>query len=90
MRPAAGQRHSADGWRAALESVVACYLGGRDARLLRQCRLRHPEMYELLQTARVGYTVRLPANISASLKIKSHLFSGIGNHRSRLVPAKRG
>ena len=47
-------------------------------------------MYELLQTARVGYTVRLPANISASLKLKSHLFSGIGNHRSRLVPAKRG
>ena len=61
LRP--GNVHSADGWRAVLESVVARY-----RRIVKRLYFRgdaafaNPEMYEFLETEGIGYTIRLPAN----------------------------
>jgi len=57
-----GNVHSADGWRAVLEPVIARY---RD--IVRRLYFRgdaafaNPEMYEFLEAERIGYTIRLPA-----------------------------
>ena len=61
LRP--GNVHSADGWRALLEPVIARY----------RCIVKHlyfrgdaaftnPEIYELLEAEGVGYAIRLPTN----------------------------
>jgi len=61
LRP--GNVHSADGWLAVLESVVARY-----RRIVKRLYFRgdaafaNPEMYEFLETEGIGYTIRLPAN----------------------------
>jgi hypothetical protein len=61
LRP--GNVHSADGWRAVLEPVVARY-----RRIVKRLYFRgdaafaNPEMYEFLETEVIGYTIRLPAN----------------------------
>jgi hypothetical protein len=58
-----GNVHSADGWRAVLEPVVARY---RD--IVKRLYFRgdaafaNPEIYEFLEAERAGYTIRLPAN----------------------------
>ena len=55
--------HSADGWRAVLEPVVARY---RD--IVKRLYFRgdaafaNPEIYEFLEAEGAGYTIRLPAN----------------------------
>jgi len=55
--------HSADNWRAVLESVVARY---RDRALSRYFRgdaaFANPEIYEFLESERFLYAIRLPAN----------------------------
>jgi hypothetical protein len=61
LRP--GNVHSADGWGAVLEPVVARY---RD--IVKRLYFRgdaafaNPEIYEFLEAERIGYAIRLPAN----------------------------
>jgi hypothetical protein len=61
LRP--GNVHSADGWRAVLEPVVARY---RERDLRRYFRadaaFANPEVYEFLEAEGYKYTIRLPAN----------------------------
>jgi len=58
-----GNVHSADGWRAVLEPVIARY-----RRIMKRLYFRgdaafgNPEMYEFLEAERIGYKIRLPTN----------------------------
>jgi Transposase DDE domain group 1 len=58
-----GNVHSADGWRAVLEPVIARYRGIVKRQYFRgDAAFAKPEMYEFLEAVGVGYTIRLPAN----------------------------
>jgi hypothetical protein len=59
----AGNVHSADGWRAVLEPVVARYRGTVKRLYFRgDAAFATPEIYEFLEAEGAGYTIRLPAN----------------------------
>ena len=60
LRP--GNVHSADGWRAVLEPVVARYRSVKRLYFRGDAAFAHPEMYEFLEAEGIGYTIRLPAN----------------------------
>jgi Transposase DDE domain group 1 len=61
LRP--GNVHSADGWRAVLEPVIARYRGTVKRLYFRgDAAFANPEMYEFLEAEGIGYTIRLPAN----------------------------
>jgi hypothetical protein len=61
LRP--GNVHSADGWRAVLELVIArCRERGRALYFRGDAGIAKPEVYELLETEGIGYAIRLPAN----------------------------
>ena len=61
LRP--GNVHSADGWRAVLEPVIARYRGTVRRLYFRgDAAFANPEMYEFLEAEGAGYTIRLPAN----------------------------
>jgi Transposase DDE domain group 1 len=61
LRP--GNVHSADGWRAVLEPVIARYRGTVKRRYFRgDAAFANPEIYEFLEAEAMGYTIRLPAN----------------------------
>jgi hypothetical protein len=61
LRP--GNVHSANGWRAALEPVVARYRGNVRRLYFRgDAAFANPKIYEFLEAGRIGYTIRLPAN----------------------------
>jgi Transposase DDE domain group 1 len=58
-----GNVHSADGWRALLEPVIARYRDRVKRLYFRgDAAFANPEMYEFLEIERAGYTIRLPAN----------------------------
>jgi hypothetical protein len=58
-----GNVHSADGWRAVLELVIARYRGTVKRLYFRgDAAFANPEMYEFLEADGAGYTIRLPAN----------------------------
>jgi Transposase DDE domain group 1 len=58
-----GNVHSADGWRAVLEPVIARYRGSVKRLYFRgDAAFANPEMYEFLEAEGIGYTIRLPAN----------------------------
>jgi hypothetical protein len=58
-----GNVHSADGWRAVLEPVIARYRGGVKRLYFRgDAAFANPEIYEFLEAEGIGYTIRLPAN----------------------------
>jgi hypothetical protein len=58
-----GNVHSAHGWRAVLEPVIARYRGMVKRLYFRgDAAFANPEMYEFLEAERAGYTIRLPAN----------------------------
>jgi len=58
-----GNVHSADGWHAVLEPVVARYRGTVKRLYFRgDAAFANPEIYEFLEAEGIGYTVRLPAN----------------------------
>src|SRR3954462_5672572 len=58
-----GNVHSADGWRAVLEPVVARYRGVVKRLYFRgDAAFANPEMYEFLEAEGIGCTIRLPAN----------------------------
>jgi hypothetical protein len=55
--------HSADGWRAVLEPVIARYRGTVKWLYFRgDAAFANPEMYEFIEAEGIGYTIRLPAN----------------------------
>jgi hypothetical protein len=61
LRP--GNVHSADGWRAVLEPVIARYRGVVKHLYFRgDAAFANPEVYELLEAEGASYTIRLPAN----------------------------
>src|SRR6516164_3211539 len=61
LRP--GNVHSADGWRAVLEPVIARYRGSVKRLYFRgDAAFGNPEMYEYLEAEGIGYAIRLPAN----------------------------
>jgi hypothetical protein len=61
LRP--GNVHSADGWRAVLEPVVARYRGTLKRLYFRgDAAFANPEIYGFLEGEGIGYTIRLPAN----------------------------
>jgi hypothetical protein len=61
LRP--GNVHSANGWRAVLEPVVARYRGTVKRLYFRgDAAFANPEIYEFLEAEGIGYTIRLPAN----------------------------
>jgi hypothetical protein len=61
LRP--GNVHSADGWRAVLEPVIARYRSTVKHLYFRgDAAFANPEMYEFLEAEGIGYTIRLPAN----------------------------
>ena len=58
-----GNVHSADGWRAVQEPVIARYRGIVKHLYFRgDAAFANPEIYELLETEGMGYAIRLPAN----------------------------
>ena len=58
-----GNVHSADGWRALLEPVIARYRGiVRHLYFRGDAAFANPEVYELLEAEGASYTIRLPAN----------------------------
>jgi hypothetical protein len=61
LRP--GNVHSADGWRAVLEPVVARYRGKVKRLYFRaDAAFAGPEIYEFLEARGIKYAIRLPAN----------------------------
>ncbi len=61
LRPAAGTVHSADGWRAVLEPVIARYRGSvKRLYFWGDAAVANPEIYEYLETEGIGYAIRLP------------------------------
>jgi hypothetical protein len=60
LRP--GNVHSADGWRAVLEPVIARYRGVKRLYFRVDAAFANPKMYEFLEAEGIGYTIRLPAN----------------------------
>ena len=61
LRP--GNVHSAEGWRAVLEPVIARYRErGLDLYFRGDAAFAKPELYELLEAEGIGYAIRLPAN----------------------------
>ena len=61
LRP--GNVHSADGWRALLEPVIARYRGSVKRLYFRgDAAFGNPEMYEFLEAEGIGYAIRLPTN----------------------------
>src|SRR5215213_4395048 len=61
LRP--GNVHSAEGWRAVLEPVVARYRTTMKRRYFRaDAAFASPEVYTLLEAEGISYAIRLPAN----------------------------
>ena len=58
-----GNVHSADGWDAVLEPVVARYRGKVSRIYFRaDAAFANPEVYEFLEAERIKYAIRLPTN----------------------------
>src|ERR1051325_690768 len=77
LRP--GNVHSADGWRALLEPVIARYRGIVKHLYFRgDAAFANPEVYEFLEAEGASYTIRLPANYVLQDKIKHLLKRPVG------------
>jgi hypothetical protein len=77
LRP--GNVHSADGWRAVLEPVIARSRGIVKHLYFRgDAAFANPEVYELLEAEGANYTIRLPANQVLQDKIRHLLKRPVG------------
>jgi hypothetical protein len=77
LRP--GNVHSADGWRALLEPVIARYRGIVKHLYFRgDAAFANPEVYEFLEAEGASYTIRLPANQVLQDKIRHLLKRPVG------------
>jgi hypothetical protein len=74
-----GNVHSADGWRAVLEPVIAGYRGTMKRRYFRgDAAFANPEIYEFLEAEGYGYAIRLPTNRVVQHKIGHLLQRPVG------------
>src|SRR5205807_6718072 len=74
-----GNVHSADGWRAVLEPVIARYRGIVKRLYFRgDAAFANPEIYQFLEAEGIGYTIRLPANTVLQNRIGHLLKRPIG------------
>jgi Transposase DDE domain. len=74
-----GNVHSADGWRAVLESVVIRYRGRQLRRYFRaDAAFAAPEVYEFLEAEGFLYAIRLPANPVLQARITHLLTRPVG------------
>jgi hypothetical protein len=74
-----GNVHSADGWRAVLEPVIARYRGTMKRRYFRgDAAFANPEIYEFLEAEGYGYAIRLPTNRVVQHKIGHLLQRPVG------------
>jgi hypothetical protein len=74
-----GNVHSADGWRAVLEPVIARYRGIVKYLYFRgDAAFANPEVYEFLEAEGASYTIRLPANRVLQDKIGHLLTRPVG------------
>ena len=77
LRP--GNVHSAEGWRAVLEPVVARYRDSVKRRYFRaDAAFASPEVYEFLEAEGYGYAIRLPANAVLQRRIAHLLKRPVG------------
>src|SRR5918912_1165280 len=77
LRP--GNVHSAEGWRAVLEPVIARYRDGVKRRYFRaDAAFASPELYECLEAEGYGYVIRLPANAVLQKRIAHLLKRPVG------------
>jgi Transposase DDE domain group 1 len=77
LRP--GNVHSADGWRALLEPVIARYRDSVKRLYFRgDAAFGNPEMYEYLEAEGAGYAIRLPINRVLQDKIAHLLTRPVG------------
>jgi Transposase DDE domain group 1 len=77
LRP--GNVHSADGWRAVLEPVIARYRSVVKHLYFRgDAAFANPEVYEFLEAEGASYTIRLPANYVLQDKIGHLLKRPVG------------
>ena len=85
LRP--GNVHSADGWEGVLKPVVARYRGKVSRIYFRaDAAFANPDVYEYLETERIKYAIRLPANRILQDKIGYLLTRPVGrppNHVRR-------
>jgi hypothetical protein len=76
--------HSADGWRAVLEPVIARYRERGLALYFRgDAGFARPEVYELLEAEDLGYAIRLPANSVLQKRIGHLLTRPVGRRPKR-------
>jgi hypothetical protein len=77
LRP--GNVHSAEGWRAVLEPVVARYRDTVKRRYFRaDAAFASPEVYDFLEAEDYGYVIRLPANAVLQRRIAHLLKRPVG------------
>ena len=77
-----GNVHSAAGWRAVLEPVVARYRGTVKRHYFRgDAAFANPEIYEFLEAEGYGYAIRLPTNRVVQEKIGYLLSRPVGRPR---------
>ena len=77
LRP--GNVHSAEGWRAVLEPVIARYRErGLDLYFRGDAGFAKPELYQLLEAEEIGYAIRLPANTVLQERIGHLLTRPVG------------
>jgi hypothetical protein len=88
LRP--GNVHSAAGWRAVLESVVARYRGTLKRLYFRgDAAFANPEIYEFLEAEGMDYAIRLPANRVLQDRIGYLLKRPVGATAARGAPLLR-
>ncbi len=76
LRP--GNVHSAEGWRAVLEPVIARYRALRRRYFRADAAFASPEVYECLEAEGYGYAIRLPANAVLQKRIAHLLRRPVG------------
>lgn len=82
LRP--GNVHSAEGWREALEPVVARYRGRKIGRFFRgDAAFARPEVYEFLEGEGFCYAIRMPANERLQEEIAYLLTRPVGRPPSK-------
>ena len=82
LRP--GNVHSAEGWRAVLEPVIARYRErGLPLWFRGDAAFAKPELYELLEAEGIGYAIRLPANRVLQERIGHLLTRPVGRPPSK-------
>ena len=84
-----GNVHSANGWSAVLEPVVARYRTVKRRYFRGDAAFANPEIYEFLEAEGYGYAIRLPTNHVLQGKIGHRLKRPVGRRGARGPPRAR-